>query len=540
MIVRSALELLARIGLDAGDRLVSLTGLSTPTQFWEPQLVGLDDIDRQISVQPGEFRAAEFAVQLDNSGNAWSDIRTNEALMGRTIEILLGDVSIGWSDFTVIATGVISDWSADAATFTITAEDISLNRLDQVIDDRINPTTFPDLPDETPRELVPLVVGLVSSAGTGQSNTGALPCYLIDPAITSAKYVYVACQREVKDIPNVYLFGVVVGSGFTIETRTYGGLTYTTIEFDADQRDATRSDPEITCDGDGITDDGTASGNRISNPARIWEQVLLSNGFVAGDIDAASVTAAEGTYAGRSITGGFASVSKDETLRDIAEKFAESFNLTTLATRAGLIGMSVPNPGAAVSPSIVSIDESQIVRDSFEMRGSEDLAAGADFFFAPNWHLDLFDLTGSRSDAHQEAQLNADIRESFNLPYVRNISSAAAVVNDKLFFRADERVLIEAQVDAALLRSVDVGDTITFKHYTGIPFSPTAFRVLGAGLGFDDPAMVLNLSLIDISIASLTFGTRYLAKRAEADPMRTNHARPRRPGTGTGLGVRWH
>ncbi len=98
-----SLELLAKIKLDAGDRLVSLTGFSSPTQFWEPQLVGLDDIDRQISVQPGEFRAAEITVELDNSGDIWGDIRTAEPLMGRTIEVLLGDVSIGWSDFSVIA-----------------------------------------------------------------------------------------------------------------------------------------------------------------------------------------------------------------------------------------------------------------------------------------------------------------------------------------------------------------------------------------------------------------------------------------------------
>jgi hypothetical protein len=350
----------------------------------------------------------------------------------------------------------------------------------------------------------------------------------------------VACQRAVKAVDNVYLFGAVVGSGFTTHTRTYGSKTYTTIEFTSDQRSASRSNElEITCDVDGITDDGTASGTRIANPARIWEQVLLSAGFVAGDIDATSVTAAAGVYAGRSITGGFASVDKGQTLRDIAEQFGESFNLTTLATRSGKIGMTAPEPGAAVSPSLVSIDESQIVRGSFSMRGPEDLASGADFFFAKNWHLDLFDLTGSRSDAHQESQLGEDTRQSFEMPYVRGVSSAAAVANDKLFFRADERVLIEAQVDADLIRSIDVGDTITCKHFAGIPFAPTAFRVLGAGLGFDGPAMVLNLSLVDISIASLTFGTRYLAKRAEADIFRSNYKRPRRPGIGMNLGMRW-
>lgn len=533
-----SLELLAKIKLDAGDRLVALIGTATATRFYDPRMLELGDIDRQISVQPGEFRTAEIELVLDNSDDTWSDIRTAEPLIGRTVEILLFDAAIGESDATVVAAGVISGWSADASTFTITAEDLSLSRLDQVIDDRINPTTFPDLPDETPRELVPLVVGLVSSAGTGQSNTGALPCYLIDPAATSAKYVYVACQREVKAVDNVYLFGAVVGSGFTTHTRTYDGKTYTTIEFTADQRDATRSNElEISCDVDGITASGTSSGTRITNPARIWEQVLLSTHFAAGDIGAASVTAAESTYAGRSITGGFASIDKSETLRDIAEKFALSFNLTTLATRAGLIGMTAPEPGAAVSPSLVRVDESQIVRDSFSMRGSEELSAGADYFFALNFHLDLFDLAGSISDAHQENQLNADIRKSFELPYVRDLSSAAAAVNDKLFFMADERAVIEAQADVALLRSVDVGDTIRFKHYSGVPFSPESFLVLGAGLGFDGTALLLNLSLIDISATVLT-GSKLFRDLVEPSEMRSDRFHHEVQGTGLGLGLR--
>ena len=536
-----SLELFATIKLDAGDRLVALIGIATATKYYDARIVAVDDIHREISVQPGEFRAAEITLQLDDTDDFFSDIRTAEPLLGRVIEVSLFDPTIGESDATIVAAGTISGWSADANTFSITAEDLGLNRLDQVIDDRIDTTKFPDLPDDTPRELVPLVIGLVSSAGTGQSNSGAIPCYLVDPAATSAKYVYVACQREVIAVENVYVYGVLTASGFTTHTRTYGSQTYTTIEFTADQRDVGRSNElEVTADIDGISDDGTASGNRIANPAKIWEEVLLQNGFVAGDIDATSVTAARNSYAARSVTGGFASIDLDETLRDILEKFAVSFNLTTFATRAGKFGVTVPEPGAAPTADQVTFDESTIARDSLAYGASEELASSIDFFHSRNWHTELYDIEGQYSDALQVSRLGRDVRLSVDLPYVRDATSASAMVNDKAFFLSDNRVVVQLSADVAELRNIDVGDTCIVKHFGGFPFAPTSFRVLGAGLSFDGANMLLALSLIDISQAAFTFGVAFKALKEERELIRTNYGRPTRPyGMGVGLGMRF-
>lgn len=535
-----SLALKAKIKLDDGDRLVALVGIATATKMYDGRIIAVDDIQREISVQPGEFRAAEITLELDDSDNFFSDIRTAEPLLGRTLEVLLFDPDTGESDDTVIAAGSISGWSATANTFTITAEDLGLDRLDQVIDDRIDPTKFPDVPDETPRELVPLVIGLVSSAGTGQSNTGAIPCYLVDPAISQAKYQYVACQREVRDIPNVYVYGVVTVSGFTVQTRTLGGKTYTTIEFTADQRDVDRSNElEITCDVDGITDDGTSSGNRIANPADLWQEVLLQTTFVAGDIDSTSVTTARNSYAARNITGGFAAIDKGETLREIAEKFATSFNLTTFATRGGKFGVTTPEPGAAPAAGQVTFDESTIARDSLTFGGSEDLASSIDYFYAKNWHLGTFDVEGQFSDALQVSRLNRDVRLSIELPYVYDTTSASAVINDKAFFLSDNRVVVQANADLAELRNVDVGDTVTLKHYGGFPFSAESFRVLGSGLAFDGANMLLALSLVDISQTAFTVGIAFKALREQPDLIRTNFDRPRRPGVGVGVGIRW-
>lgn len=532
-----SLEILVKVKLDAGDRLLSLIGIATGDKFYEPQLSLVGDISREISIQPGEFQAAEVVLELDNSTDIWSDIIKSEPLMGRLVEVLLFDPAIGESDAVVIAAGTISSWSGTAMTIIITAQDLSLRRLDTVIEDRIDIVKFPDLPDETPRELVPLVIGLVSSEGTGLSNTGALPCYLIDPSVTSAKFQYVACQREVKSIVNVYLYGVKVTTGFTTQTSTLGGRTYTTIEFDSDQRDTSRPDLEITCDIDGITGDGTASGNRIENPARMWEEVLLQNGFVAGDLDAASFTSAANTYGGRSIAGGFASIDQTETLRTIAEKFSSSFNLTTFASRSGLLAVTAPEPGADITPSLVSIDESQIVLGSLEMGSPEDKASSIVYQYAYNYHLAQYDSEGVLLDSVLASRLNGDIRVTRPMQYVRQVSSAAIVANDMLFFLSDKRVVVRASADGALVRSIGIGDTIVFKHYALVPFSAESFRVLGAGLVFDGPSFQTALALIDIAADVLTGGTKFLALVEDTEFL-SDFYHDDIQGTGLGLGLR--
>jgi hypothetical protein len=215
---------------------------------------------------------------------------------------------------------------------------------------------------------------------------------------------------------------------------------------------------------------------------------------------------------------------------------ALSFNLTTLAARDGKLSVSVPEPGAVVSPA-ATIDESQVVRDSFAMSGPEEKASAIDYVFAKNWNRDLFDRSAAIDDAGLVSDLNRDVRVTRELPYVRDESSASAIINDKLFFLSDNRVLVEAQVEATLLRSVDVGDTVTFRHFGGIPFSAESFRVLGAGLSFDGPAMVLALSMVDISATVLT-GTQLFRDLVEPSAMRSDHFHHEIQGTGLGLGLR--
>ena len=491
-------------------------GLASKTKMYSEKVVSFSDIEREISIVPGEFRLSDIVVQFDNTGNYFSDLRKRTPFKNRVMSLLLGDTEKGESDLATIYKGKIENWGG-ANVFWIQAIDETLLRFEQKISGVITKNQFPDLPDDTPLELVPLVIGTVSSFGL--SNTGALPAYLIDPAISQAKYQYVAAQGTIKSIDKVYKYGVLVGSGFTVQQRTFDGETFTTIEFDADQRDTSRpNELAVTWDGKGITDDGTPSGDNITNPALAWKEVLLQKGFVAGDLDTAEFDAMAIVFDVRNVTCGFATVDKDDTLRDLAERFAESFNMTTFTSRTGLITVTVPQPGSAAT-NLITVDESQTAIDSFGMEGSDEMASTLEYEFSRNWQAEEFDERLELTDPAQTSKIGEDLTKKAEFWYVIHPSSAAAVAYDKLFFMREGRVIINSLVDPTLFKQIKIGNDIRVTHFEGLGtagFSKELFRTIGAGLVWDGENLLMSLRCVDLADAVLEFTTeykKYLRKR---------------------------
>lgn len=517
-----ALELLVRITRrDGVVERYSLGGISGDTYLWEPRVLQFADIEREISIVPGEFRMSDLSLELDNSANYFSAFKNSHPLKNVQVELLLGDPSVGESDFTVIACQRIQSWSG-RDVFSIDCTDILLRRFEQKVGTVISDALFPDLPDTTPRELVPFVIGEVSSEG--KSNTGALPAYRIDPQVTAADFRYVAAVGNA-GVDNVYVYEVLDNpADYSVTTAVYGGITFTVIDFTADPQDSSRlRELEVTWDST-----SSYGGTAYTNPSLIWEQILLAEGFVAGEIDADEFDAVEVILDTRGIQAGFAAVDKDETLQDIAERWAESCNMTTFLTPAGKVAVTTPEPGATPSASLVEIDESQILMGSFQMAGPEDLASTIEYEFSRNWQTGEWDERVTNTDASQVSKIGEDIRRKVELWYVRHPSSAASVVQDKLFFMREERVICEFSVDPALIKSVSLGDDIRVTHYAGLGtngFSEALFRVIGTGIRFDGVHFMGWLRVVDMSETNLTFTQEFRNYGEEALPILSDYNR---------------
>ena len=493
-------EIFVQFLLDSGTKYWSFRDIQLPTQFYEGRLLAIGDIGSEISVLPSEFRINGFSIELDNSDGAITELKDAESFINREVKVYLGTVDSAAS-FTQQASFQSSNWSQVGDSFRIEFSDRTLLVFDQKISPSLNTTTFPDLPssDITPRNLIPQVIGEINQSG------GGVPAYRIDPASSQSKYRYVACLGTAKSIDQVFKYGVLQGSGYSTSVVTYGTTQVTVIDFDADPIDADRSDEEpISWNGKGLTDDGTTSGTLLQNPSDIIKQLLLSNGFVAGDIDSAGTfTTVKNQFNERGIVGCFCETDDTISLRDLSEKFSESWNATIIITADGKIGLTAPQPMPSPSArlGLPTLKEDQIILDSFEMTGVEFLSSSIKFKYNRNFFKESFKTTEQIDSARALSDLGEAIIETVELPYVSHTSSASGVVHDKSFFMAEGRVVVTLGCEASFFKSLSVGNEIKLSHFRGLGssgFSDKIFRVIGKSLAADDEALVCSLTLVDL------------------------------------------
>lgn len=506
-------ELVAQIDLDTGTENLALVDLSMPSTFYRGRISNFGELRQEISVIPGEFRIGSFSLEIDNSGNFFSESKGGTPWLNRDVKILIGDADLGEGDFTVTQQGRVQGFSSSDQEgrdiLTLEVIDKTLVKFDQPLSPHIDNSLFPDVPVDVPHFLVPQCIGEVTSVGF--SAVGAMPAYRIDPASSQAKYRYVAMLGAAKSIDKVYIYGVEKVGGFTTSQVTFGTTEVTVIDFDADPLDAARSDEiEISWDGKGITDDGLTSGTLITNPASAYESALLANGLVAVEIDSTIFTAVAAILDGRGITAGVAIVGHDETLRGVAERMAQSFNMSTFVTDEGKVGITVPSPNPSGTYGLISIDENQIARASLSMSNPEAFASQIEYRYSPNWPRmirgdeDFFEGNQTFSSTQEEVQLGEEIKTVVDFWYIRSSRDASAIANDLFFFLREQRVVVDVLVGPELIRQIAIGDDIKMTHFAGMGlagFSSEIFRCISRGYTIEDNNLVGSLRLIDMTDA---------------------------------------
>ena len=503
----SRLEPLVEIELDSGTLRYSTSGIVSANYYWEPRLVSIGDINREISVLPENFRASDISITLADADQAISKLRREEPFRRRKVKILLGRMDQGESDFETIATGVIESWQSRDDQFIIRAVDQPMDWLDEVIAGfTTDLSRFPARPDTTGLHLVPILIGKASSP------TGALPSYLIDAAASQAgRYRYVAAHGDIKSVTAVYRYGVqLASSAYTVRKVNYVSQIFTVIDFTTDQRDSDRaSEREITWDGDGWTSDGTATGSSLANPSDQYQAFLESQGLT---VDSTSFTTAQTEFTSRNVTGAMIFVDRGETLRQVVGHTAKSYNLTTYTLPSGAIAVTATGAvRTAPLGTLIEVDEAKVARGGFSLMSSRRLASEIAYRYAYNGVSRGFEKTDLLRDLRQEASLGERIRIKEEMPYVRDATSAAAMVEDKLFFTQEQRAVATIGVDPAVIKEVDVGDFIRVSHFAGLGESGYAkeeMRVLGVGLSFRDQGLVGRLKCVDI-VQDLEFTTDF-------------------------------
>ena len=271
------LEALVEVHLDSGIRRFSTDGIVSRNYYWEPRLLSIGDIERQISVLPESFQASDVSIDLADADQAISRLRDEEPFRRRKLKILLGEMDQGESDFITISTGSIDSWRKQGETFSIRAIDDPIAWIDEAVAGfTTDLDTFPTKPaNYTGLHLVPILIGAVAVP------TGALPAYLIDAAAGQVTYRYVCSHGEINGVTEVFRYGELVqASDYIVLSVNYRSQIFTVLDFATDQRDPQRANEiEISWNGSGWTEDGTFTGAAITNPSRQYEAFLKSQGI---------------------------------------------------------------------------------------------------------------------------------------------------------------------------------------------------------------------------------------------------------------------
>lgn len=489
------------VDFDGGTRYYSRVGVRTPTAYYEPRITAFGGLQREIGLVPGDYRAAAVSITFDNADGEFSRLRAEGSWRNRRYKVYLIDPDAGLASMSTAFIGRIDRWSITKEDCTIDAVDSIQQRLSRPLNFVLDSGFFHRMPDETPRELIPLVVGTISAP------LGAVPAYLIEPHVEVAVYQYIACQGTAKSIDAVYAYGVLVDPGNYSINYISGpsGTVATAIEFTADPRIADDdTNPHVAWNGVGITDDDLVSGNPVGNGAEQLAKVLRLNGVDAAEIDATTVATAAAAFSVQQIGGAFVATDRDLTIGDVVRQFAESYNLQVFTTAHGLIGMTAPVTivdESATLPEVTALQD--VVRDSFQATGPTDVAAtlGADYGY--NWYSQGFLSHLDRTNPRQITALGENVKLSSEHPFIRESQAMTAVADGKLFFLREQRQVVNIQVPDTWYEQLDIGDLIRLTHFAGIGnagYDRQIFRITGIGLqDINAGTLATVLTLVDLT-----------------------------------------
>jgi hypothetical protein len=242
----------------------------------------IDSVRVSVSQRVGDFGKQTWRVSLADTDSKITKILTGRYDCRRApVTIRWGLPSLAEADWYTHFTGVLSEWgySNCAVECSCVTDDRTLQG--SIPRRQILKGWAPNAPQASLSVYLPVVLGIHNSQGLlGKGMIPAIP-YSINAA---TGYRYVVSLGTVKSVPRVYKNGTLqtLTTHYTISYPTIAGITLTSIDFVG----ATTENDSVTCDVEGLTDDGTTSGAVILAPTDMIKWVL--HNLIWGDWDGSS------------------------------------------------------------------------------------------------------------------------------------------------------------------------------------------------------------------------------------------------------------
>lgn len=489
---------LVEIMFDTGTEYFSFDGIGSPSGFYEPYILQINSLQRESPVSGGGYRIGDAQITFINYNQYFTKKKGGSApgkyFYNRTLQIKHGNIEDGLAAMTTVFTGRIQKWSNnEQGEFVITARDFSYDRFRVHVHATMKALTtdiFPDLEVGVEPRLVPVIYGDCGVDPSVDLSTydlgGPVPCYLIDTD-AGGKWRYVVAQHVCKAVDYVFVYGIRVSAGFAVTTATYGSITMTVIDFDADPRNADRSSElEVTAAVRGITDDGTAGGTLIENPVDALEHFLLNYCETSADeIDSTSFTDTASRIPAYECA--FPIVHKDVPRSDVIDKWCASFLGSFYVTRDAKFGVYVKTSATPAAASTIFTADNAIIKDTFHIESNDSVAASLQYSWLHNWPRDFFAKHDEVSIANQDITLNDAILDQVDLWYVRESGTATAVANSYGQLLKEEVEYVSFELTPDLFSEIDLNEFVALTHWQGSGpngYNRETVRIFGISMSF--------------------------------------------------------
>jgi hypothetical protein len=477
------------IDFDNGTQYFGFEGISTPSQWYQDELVSIGQIRREVPLLPGEFQVADVELVFNNVGNKFSILKAAQPFRNRTARIKCGLLSNGFAGLSTLFTGKISSWTFSDSLCHVVVRDVSLDRFRVNLSGQLGKTDFPNLPDGQTLYLIPRIYGTVSSA------MGALPAYRTNQV---SPFRYVVARHACKSVLQVYNYGTLMTSGYSIVTTSINGTTMTCLDFLTDPQISSRTNEfEITVNVSGKID---ASLNLITNPvAQLQDYLLNEVGVPSGDIDSTVFNAMQIAAADQELFGDFAITDSGLTHMDVVTRFSESFGMPFYVSRAGQYRVFLFSGAALVDLESIPLlsDSDDILRNSFKIDYNVDVASRLQYNYAYQYVLNYFEHQPDLIDANELANIGFDVRLNTDLWHVRDLGTALSTASDRMAYLRENVQL--ASFDLPIYQyALDLNDYFRLTHYQGVSsdglgYAAILFRILSLTISLQPKSMQVSV-----------------------------------------------
>lgn len=459
---------LVSVAFNSGTRYYSNVDVETATQFYKGNILNLPQIRSSVGDIKRTFERSKIRLVFNDSDYEFRGLEDSEtvAFKNRTVTIKIGFQEDSYANLLTIFTGNINDWRrTDDLKYEIEVEEQSKNLLNKYPDKRVTLDDYANADGSAVGWTILIPYGTISALGLSgdgayghpsldESGKGGLP--LVDNT-QDAEQTLVGRQTAAITVSRVYLDGVLQtlggGNDYTISTQVIDGFTHTEIHWEAGPRPT--KDKRVSCD--------IVFGSRKPVEAiRHFMENLA--GYVGGDFNAASYTAATTTETSRAYT--FDGVLWEEKrLKAILDIWRDEFELDIYWNKDGEVAF---NYLSAVFATPNSYDDVRDILKGFDSDPQvfellNKLLYGYNFHYSKTYfyNYDTYENIDSQTKY-------GETREKFKgFNWIRSASVASDIASRKII-RFKDPITVDTLNMPLKTFSQDLTDIVLITHFEGV------------------------------------------------------------------------